>query len=98
MVRHTLIDNAANVRSAAARAFQSLQEAFGARAIDETIPTLLAALRHPGENSDTALQALREVMNVRHFFPRCLSAIDVANRYGQPLYFRFSSQRCLPNQ
>ncbi|KIJ51382.1 hypothetical protein M422DRAFT_43931 [Sphaerobolus stellatus SS14] len=65
MVRGTLVDDSANVRSASAKAFQSLQEAFGARAIDETIPTLLQALRQPGESSGTALQALREVMNVR---------------------------------
>lgn len=38
---------------------------MGARAIDETIPTLLEALRQPGESSGTALQALREVMTVR---------------------------------
>jgi hypothetical protein len=37
---------------------------MGPRAIDETIPTLLEALRQPGENSGTALQALREVMAV----------------------------------
>jgi len=37
---------------------------MGPRAIDETIPTLLEALRQPGESSGTALQALREVMTV----------------------------------
>ncbi|KAJ7180610.1 armadillo-type protein [Mycena filopes] len=35
------------------------------KAIDETIPTLLDALRQPGKGSGTALQALREVMSVR---------------------------------
>ena len=64
MVRRSLVDDAANVRSAAARAFDMLQEALGVRAIDETIPTLLTALRQPGESSGTALQALKEVMNV----------------------------------
>ena len=64
MVRRSLVDDAANVRSAAARAFDMFQEALGVRAIDETIPTLLAALRQPGESSGTALQALKEVMNV----------------------------------
>lgn len=67
MVRRSLVDEAANVRSAAARAFDMLQEALGVKAIDETIPTLLAALRQPGESSGTALQALREVMNVSNF-------------------------------
>lgn len=65
IVRRSLVDNAANVRAAAAAAFDVLQEMIGAKAIDETIPTLLEALRQPGEGSGTALQALREVMAVR---------------------------------
>ncbi|KAL1662308.1 armadillo-type protein [Schizophyllum commune] len=65
MVRMSLVDDEANVRAAAARAFDVLQEQMGAKAIDETIPTLLEALRQPGKGSGTALQALREVMNVR---------------------------------
>ncbi|KAH8110478.1 ARM repeat-containing protein [Phellopilus nigrolimitatus] len=65
VVRTSLVDDEANVRAAAARAFDSLQEHLGARAIDQTIPTLLEALRQPGESSGTALQALKEVMNVR---------------------------------
>lgn len=65
MVRVSLVDDEANVRSAAARAFDILQEHLGAKAIDQTIPTLLEALRQPGKGSGTALQALREVMSVR---------------------------------
>ncbi|KIK38679.1 hypothetical protein CY34DRAFT_809070, partial [Suillus luteus UH-Slu-Lm8-n1] len=65
MVRTSLVDDDACVRSAAAKAFDALQEHLGARAIDPTIPTLLEALRQPGASSDTALQALREVMSVR---------------------------------
>ncbi|KAI5824961.1 ARM repeat-containing protein [Schizophyllum commune Tattone D] len=65
MVRMSLVDDEANVRAAAAKAFDVLQEQMGAKAIDETIPTLLEALRQPGKGSGTALQALREVMNVR---------------------------------
>ena len=64
MVRMSLVDDEANVRSAAAKAFDILQEQVGAKAIDQTIPTLLEALRQPGQSSGTALQALREVMNV----------------------------------
>lgn len=64
MVRTSLVDDEANVRAAAAKAFDTLQEHIGARAIDETIPTLLEALRQPGQSSGTALQALREVMAV----------------------------------
>lgn len=41
---------------------------MGAKAIDETIPTLLQALRDPGKGSGTALQALKEVMSVCCFF------------------------------
>ncbi|KAK0468862.1 armadillo-type protein [Armillaria novae-zelandiae] len=65
MVRVSLVDDETNVRSAAAKAFDMLQEHIGPKAIDETIPTLLEALRQPGESSGTALQALKEVMNVR---------------------------------
>ncbi|KAJ8518630.1 hypothetical protein ONZ45_g4322 [Pleurotus djamor] len=65
MVRTSLVDDEANVRAAAAKAFDILQEYLGAKAIDATIPTLLEALRQPGQSSGTALQALREVMAVR---------------------------------
>ena len=65
IVRQSLIDDSENVRAAAAVAFDVLQETLGTKAIDETIPTLLEALRQPGESSGTALQALREVMSVR---------------------------------
>ena len=65
MVRTSLVDDDATVRTAAANAFDTLQEHIGARAIDQTIPTLLEALRQPGESSGTALQALKEVMSVR---------------------------------
>ncbi|CCA74203.1 related to translation activator GCN1 [Serendipita indica DSM 11827] len=65
IVRRSLVDNASNVRAAAAVAFDVLQDVMGAKAIDETIPTLLEALRQPGESSGTALQALKEVMTVR---------------------------------
>ncbi|KAG6873014.1 hypothetical protein C0995_003975 [Termitomyces sp. Mi166 len=65
IVRVSLVDDEANVRSAAAKTFDVLQEHLGAIAIDQTIPTLLEALRQPGKGSGTALQALREVMSVR---------------------------------
>lgn len=65
-MRSSLVDDGANVRAAAAKAFDSLQEHLGAKAIDQTIPTLLEALRQPGESSGTALQALKEVMNVSY--------------------------------
>ncbi|KAF9047662.1 armadillo-type protein [Panaeolus papilionaceus] len=65
IVRTALVDDEANVRTAAAQAFDVLQEELGAKAIDETIPTLLEALRQPGKSSGTALQALKEVMAVR---------------------------------
>jgi hypothetical protein len=64
MVRVSLVDGEANVRSAAAKAFDILQQHLGAKAIDQTIPTLLEALRQPGKGSGTALQALHEVMSV----------------------------------
>ncbi|KAG5638049.1 hypothetical protein H0H81_002083 [Sphagnurus paluster] len=65
IVRVSLVDDEPNVRAAAAKAFDVLQDHIGAKAIDQTIPTLLEALRQPGKGSGTALQALREVMSVR---------------------------------
>ncbi|KAG6864935.1 hypothetical protein C0991_006286 [Blastosporella zonata] len=65
IVRVSLVDDEGNVRMAAAKAFDALQEHLGPKAIDQTIPTLLEALRQPGKGSGTALQALREVMSVR---------------------------------
>lgn len=64
-VRHALVDESPAVRHAAAQAFDATQQFIGPRAIDETIPTLLEALRHPGGSSETALAALREVMRAR---------------------------------
>lgn len=58
-MRECLVDEESAVRSAAARAFDVLQEYVGPKAIDETIPTLLEALRQPGKGSGRALQALR---------------------------------------
>lgn len=63
-VRVALVDPDTNVRTAAARTFDAMQEQIGPRAIDETIPTLLEAMSSPGETSETALMALKEVMSV----------------------------------
>ncbi|KDR74209.1 hypothetical protein GALMADRAFT_141289 [Galerina marginata CBS 339.88] len=65
IVRVALVDDEANVRSAAAQAIDVLQEELDAKAIDQTIPTLLEALWQPGKGSGAALQALKEVMSVR---------------------------------
>ncbi|GAA5922766.1 Gcn1p [Sporobolomyces koalae] len=64
-VRSALVDSDPHVRSAAAQAFDIAQQVIGARSIDETIPTLLDALQTPGDKADAALEALREVMQVR---------------------------------
>ncbi|WVR05268.1 hypothetical protein IAU60_002280 [Kwoniella sp. DSM 27419] len=64
-VRTALVDGEASVRTAAARTFDAMQHYMGAKAIDQTIPTLLEAMRNPGESSETALKALQEVMSVR---------------------------------
>ncbi|GAA5844812.1 hypothetical protein JCM3766R1_003325 [Sporobolomyces carnicolor] len=64
-VRSALVDSDPHVRSAAAQAFDIAQQVIGPRSIDETIPTLLDALQTPGEKADAALEALREVMQVR---------------------------------
>ncbi|BGP21302.1 translational activator of GCN4 [Rhodotorula toruloides] len=64
-VRSALVDSDANVRSAASQAFDIAQQVIGPRSIDEIIPTLLDALQTPGSTADAALEALREVMQVR---------------------------------
>ncbi|GJN92071.1 hypothetical protein Rhopal_005099-T1 [Rhodotorula paludigena] len=64
-VRSALVDSDASVRSAASQAFDVAQQTIGTRSIDETIPTLLDALQTPGPTADVALEALREVMQVR---------------------------------
>jgi hypothetical protein len=63
-VRSALVDSNATVRSAAARTFDVMQQYLGAKAIDQTIPTLLEAMRDPGETSETALKALQEANTV----------------------------------
>lgn len=78
-VRGALVDPSADVRAAAARTFDTMQQHMGAKAIDQTIPTLLEAMRSEGETSETALQALKEVMSVRanSVFPVLLPTLTV---------------------
>ena len=65
IVRGALADDAAEVRGAAARALDAMQTHLGGRAIDATVPTLLAGLRERDGRADTALAALREVVRTR---------------------------------
>lgn len=85
MVRTSLVDDDATVRAAAAKAFDTLQEHIGTKAIDQTIPTLLEALRQPGESSGTALQALREVMSVSYELEEKMTSVlmRVCARFGR---------------
>ncbi|KAF9775456.1 hypothetical protein IL306_006435 [Fusarium sp. DS 682] len=57
VVRTALTDSDENVREAAAEAFDSLQQIFGKRAVDQVLPFLLNLLRSEDE-ADNALQAL----------------------------------------
>lgn len=86
MVRISLVDDEPNVRSAAAKAFDILQEHLGAKAIDQTIPTLLEALRQPGKGSGTALQALREVMAVSFSPTSNYHLLMPGDRFAPPPY------------
>lgn len=65
IVRGALVDSDPVVRTAAAQAFDAAQQSIGPRSIDETIPTLLDALQQPGETSEAALAALKEVRRTR---------------------------------
>lgn len=83
-VRRGLTDRSAIVREAAASAFDALQGSVGQRAIEQVIPTLLAALQNgqaEGDDSlaDTSLAALREVMRTRAdlVFPASLPTLLV---------------------
>ncbi|UKZ59846.1 uncharacterized protein TrAtP1_001138 [Trichoderma atroviride] len=57
VVRTALIDSDAEVREAAAEAFDSLQQIFGKRAVDQVLPFLLNLLRSESE-AENALSAL----------------------------------------
>ncbi|MCJ1477873.1 translational activator of GCN4 [Lambiella insularis] len=57
VVRSALVDPADEVRDTAADAFDSLQQIFGKRAVDQVLPYLLSLLRTEGE-ADIALSAL----------------------------------------
>ncbi|KAJ4267441.1 translational activator of GCN4 [Fusarium torreyae] len=57
VVRTALTDSDEDVREAAAEAFDSLQQIFGKRAVDQVLPFLLNLLRSE-EEADNALQAL----------------------------------------
>jgi hypothetical protein len=79
-VRTALVDPSDVVRQAAAKTFDTMQHYMGAKAIDQTIPTLLEAMRSPGEGSETALQALQEVMSVS----RSLGGYDISDGRFEP--------------
>ena len=57
VVRVALVDSDAEVREAAAEAFDSLQHVLGKRAVDQVLPYLLSLLRSE-DGADTALSAL----------------------------------------
>lgn len=57
VVRTALTDSDEEVREAAAEAFDSMQQIFGKKAVDQVLPHLLALLRQP-EEADNALAAL----------------------------------------
>lgn len=57
VVRTALIDSNVDVREAAAEAFDSLQQIFGKRAVDQVLPYLLNLLQSD-EDADNALSAL----------------------------------------
>ena len=57
VVRTALVDSNADVRDAAAEAFDALQQLFGKKAVDQILPELLSLLRG-GDEADNALAAL----------------------------------------
>ncbi|ODQ53263.1 ARM repeat-containing protein [Saitoella complicata NRRL Y-17804] len=63
-VRSSIVDHDADVREHAARAFSLLQQILGSKAVDQILPSLLSLLQS-GENSQNALAALRDLMELR---------------------------------
>ena len=57
IVRIALVDSDAGVREAAAESFESLQQVFGKKAVDQVLPHLLSLLQDETE-ADNALSAL----------------------------------------
>ncbi|CAO2827459.1 unnamed protein product [Amaranthus hypochondriacus] len=63
-IRTALCDSVPEVRESAGLAFSTLYKNAGLQAIDEIVPTLLHALEDD-ETSDTALDGLKQILNVR---------------------------------
>ncbi|XP_028076105.1 protein ILITYHIA-like [Camellia sinensis] len=63
-IRTALCDSMPEVRELAGLAFNTLYKSAGLQAIDEIVPTLLHALEDD-EASDTALDGLKQILNVR---------------------------------
>ncbi|CAL5321772.1 unnamed protein product [Camellia sinensis] len=63
-IRTGLCDSMPEVREPAGLAFSTLYKSAGLQAIDEIVPTLLNALEDD-ETSDTALDGLKQILNVR---------------------------------
>ncbi|CAL5337570.1 unnamed protein product [Camellia sinensis] len=63
-IRTALCDSMPEVRELAGLAFSTLYKSAGLQAIDEIVPTLLHALEDD-EASDTALDGLKQILNVR---------------------------------
>ncbi|THG08932.1 protein ILITYHIA [Camellia sinensis] len=63
-IRTALCDSMPEVRESAGLAFSTLYKSAGLQAIDEIVPTLLHALEDD-ETSDTALDGLKQILNVR---------------------------------
>ena len=62
VVRTALVDQDTDVREAAAEAFDSLQQTFGKRAIDQVLPYLLNLLQNENE-AQNSLSALLTLLN-----------------------------------
>ncbi|KAJ3153392.1 translational activator of GCN4 [Geranomyces michiganensis] len=69
LIRKALVDEAPDVREAAAQAFDMLHQHMGRQAIDEILPSLLNMLKSGDKQADRssvyALEALKEIMAVR---------------------------------
>lgn len=75
-VRVLLVDDDEGVRSAAAKAFDTMQHHMGSQAIDATIPTLLQNLDQGGTAAEASLAALKEM------YAACVEGQSCSENHG----------------
>jgi len=99
IVRNALVDDEPNVRLAAARAFDVLQEHFGSKAIDQTLPSLLEAFQQLEKDQEQHYKRLEKPWRwVRSVYLQIVSYCNSIPRFGHHPCNQFSSRLCYYHQ